>query len=314
MTDTVIYIAPIIAIVAIGYLSVRFKLLSGDVADSLAGFVLSIALPAFIFRSVVRFGLPKDLANFGVLFASYFIGALLVLLIAMAVSRYAFDGTRAEQSMSGVGASHSNIVLLGFPAALYILGGRLTLPILLLVATHGVAMALLLGIVLRIRSDKGGEVLTTVGQTLLEHLKSPLLIALIAGILYAVFDAPKPPEAVDTVLRLLARAAVPCALFAMGGMLTRYKFHGHFAPAVAVSVLKLAAFPAIVYALAKPLFGLPMSWVWVAVVLAAMPTGFNMHELMKRSQRGADASSTSIVLSTILSAVGVAVLVHIMRH
>jgi predicted permease len=312
--NSIIYVAPVIAIVLIGYLSIRFKLLSGDVADGLAGFVFNIALPAYIFRTIVRWGIPKDLTNTWELFASYYAGALIILLIAMLISRYAFEGTQAEQSMFGVGASHSNIVLLGLPVALYVLGSKLTLPILLIVATHGVVMALLLGVVLRIRMGKSGEIFTAIGQTLLDHLKNPVLIALIAGVLYAAFDAPKMPKEVDTVLSLLGRATVPCALFAMGGMLVRYKIHGNLAPAVAVCAIKLAAFPAIVYALAKPLFGLPMSWVWVVVVLAAMPTSFNMHKLMKRSQRGSEASSTAIALSTILSAVGIVVLVYIMRN
>lgn len=314
MMNSVIYVAPVIAIVLIGFLSIRFKLLSADVADSLAAFVFNIALPLFIFRSVVRWGIPKDLTNYWELLASYYAGALIILLIAMLISRYAFEGTQAEQSMFGVGASHSNILMLGFPVALYILGNKMTLPILILVATHGVVMAVMLGVVLRIRMGKGGEVFTAIGQTLLDHLKNPVLIALIAGILYVVLGGPKMPKEVDSVLRLLGRAAVPCALFAMGGMLVRYKIHGNLAPAVAVSAIKLAAFPAIVYALAKPVFGLPMSWVWVAVVLAAMPTSFNMHKLMKRSQRGSEASSTSIMLSSILSAVGVIVLVYLMQN
>jgi len=314
MLDTFIFIAPIVAIALIGYLTVRFKILSQDVADSLAAFVFNIALPAYIFRTIANSGLPKNFAPYGELFASYYVGAIVILLIAMLVSRYAFEGTQSEQSMFGIGASQSNVMLLGFPVALYVLGNRMALPIVFLVATHGVVMPLLLGVILRIRTGKGGEVLTAAGQTLIEHLKNPLLIALIAGIAYVALGGPKMPKEVDPVLRLLGRAAVPCALFAMGGMLVRYGVHGHFAPAVVVSGLKIAAFPAIVWALAKPAFGLPGSWVWVAVVLAAMPTSFNMHKLMKRSQRGAEALSTSIVLSSALSIVALVVLVYLMRH
>lgn len=312
MANSFIYIIPVIAIVLAGFLSVRFKLLSAEVSDSLASFVFNIALPAYIFRAIVRYGIPKDLTNTWELLASYYAGALIILLISMLVSRYAFDGTQAEQSMFGVGASHSNIVLMGFPVALFVLKAKVTLPIVLLVGTHGVVMAVMLGVVLRIRMGKGGEVLTAIGQTLLDHIKSPILIALILGVLYVKFGKVVMPKELNIVLRMLGNAAAPCALFAMGGMLVRYKIHGNMAPAAAVTALKLAAFPVVVWMLAKHVFPIPTSWAWTAVMLAAMPTSFNMHKLMKRSQRGAEASSSSIALSTILSAVAVAVVIYMM--
>jgi len=310
--DAFLGIVPVFAIVAIGYLCVRFKLLSIDVADSLAAFVFNVALPAYLFRSIVRWGIPKDLTNYWELLGAYYLGALAILLLAMVISRYAFSGTQTEQSMFGVGASHSNILMMGFPVALYVMGAKLTLPILLIVATHGVIMAVMLGIVLRVRMGKGGEVFTAIGQTLLDHIKNPILIALIAGLVYAALGGPKIVKEVDTILRLLGRAAVPCALFAMGGMLVRYRIQGSLATPLAICTIKLAAFPAIVWLLAKYLFAVPSSWTMAVMILAAMPTSFNMHKLMKRSESGSAAAGSAIVLSTILSAVAVTVILKVL--
>ena len=113
--------------------------------------------------------------------------------------------------------------------------------------------------------------------------------------------APRLPDIVNSILRILSSALYPCSLFALGGMLVRYKFSDQLQEAGAVSALKLAVHPLIVWVLAGPLLGLRNDWVWVAVMLALMPVGFNMHNLASRSKNATGMADTAIAMSTVLS-------------
>jgi malonate transporter len=314
MEAAILIVLPVVAIALIGYLAVRFDLISQAANDGIYRFVLAVAVPAYIFRVMAGAGLPRDLERVWEVLGSYYIGALAVLILAIVVGKFAFKGNQAEQSMIGVGSSHSNAVLLGVPAVVIILGSKLTVPLFLLIGIHAVVMALLLNIVLRVRMGKAGELPQAMWQTLVSQLKNPILLALIAGLLYAELGGPALPKVIGSTIRLLGNAAVPCALFALGGMMVRYKIAGHVPEAIAVSVLKLAVFPLIVWAMAKPVFGLAGSWTWVAVMLAMMPVSFNMHNMVKRSQRGAEAAGSAIALSTLLSAIALVALVYIIRN
>ena len=72
-------------------------------------------------------------------------------------------------------------------------------------------------------------------------------------------------------------------------------------------------FPVIVYLLANKLFGLN-NWAWAAAMLAAMPVGFNMHNMANRSENGGAIASSSILLSTILVVASAAALLYFRRY
>lgn len=314
MESIILSVLPVAIIVAIGYLTTRFNYISSSVIDGISRYVFAIALPALIFRNMANGGLPADLGPVWQILLSYFIGALAVLVLGIVVARYALNSGQAEQNIIAVGASHSNMVLLGVPAVLMILGPKYIVPLSLVVGLHGVLMAVLLTLVVRIRAGKAGEAPLAAWQAALGQVKNPVFIALVLGILYDVagnmLDVPRLPDMVNSILRILSSALYPCSLFALGGMMLRYKLGTQVKEAAAVTALKLAAHPLIVWVIAKPLLGMPSSWVWVAVMLALMPVGFNMHNLASRSKNAAGLADSAIAMSTVLSLIAVVVMLY----
>lgn len=311
MQAILINILPLAAIAAIGYLAVRFDYVSQAANDGISKFVFVIALPALIFLNLANGDIIARSNIAWKILAGYYLGALAVLIVTMVVGHFLLKAGKAEQNILAVGASHSNMVLLGVPAVLLLVGNSqiIMLGVALVVGLHGMLMAVLLTSVLRIRSGKAGELPSAIWGVVVNQAKNPIFIALAAGILYDLLPIPKLPGEANEILGLLGNATYPCALFALGGMMVRYKFAGHGAEAIAVTALKLAAFPVIVYLLTNGIFGLKL-WALVAAMLAAMPVGFNMHNMASRSPSGAATANTAILLSTILSIVSVAALLH----
>ena len=309
MQAILLNILPLAAIAVIGYLAVRFDYVSQAANDGISKFVFVVALPALIFRNMANADIAGNFSFGWKVLAGYYLGALAVLILAMVVGRFLFNAGKAEQNILAVGASHSNMVLLGVPVVLLLVGRANILPVALIVGLHGMLMAVLLTAVLRIRSGKANELPSAIWGVVVNQAKNPIFIALALGILYKLLPIPKLPGEANTILKLLGDATYPCALFALGGMMIRYKFAGQGAEAVAVTALKLVAFPVIVYLLTSAVFGLN-KWAVVAALLAAMPVGFNMHNMASRSQSGAATANSAILLSTILSIISAAVLLH----
>ena len=309
MQAILLSILPLAAIAVIGYLAVRFDYVSQAANDGISKFVFVVALPALIFRNMANADIAGNFSFGWKVLAGYYLGALAVLILAMVVGRFLFNAGKAEQNILAVGASHSNMVLLGVPVVLLLVGRANILPVALIVGLHGMLMAVLLTAVLRIRSGKANELPSAIWGVVVNQAKNPIFIALALGILYKLLPIPKLPGEANTILKLLGDATYPCALFALGGMMIRYKFAGQGAEAIAVTALKLVAFPVIVYLLTNAVFGLN-KWAVVAAMLAAMPVGFNMHNMASRSQSGAATANSAILLSTILSIISAAVLLH----
>lgn len=299
-------VLPVVAVAAIGYLAVRFGLVSQAANDGISRFVFAIVLPTFIFRNLMYSNIAGNIQFIWKVLASYYLGAALVLVLGIAVAYMVLKAGKSEQQVIGVGASHANVVLLGVPALLLITDGKAAIPLILIVGLHTLLMAIILTTVSRVQAGRVGEVPQAIWHSLIGQAKNPIFIALVAGALYSVLDLPRFPNEALKILNILSDAVIPASLFALGGMMVRYNFSGEAPEAMTAAALKLVAHPLIVLFLAKSVFGLN-TWAIYAALLAAMPAGFNMHNMASRSQGGAAMASTAIVLSTLASIVTIVV-------
>lgn len=304
MESILLQMLPVVVIVGIGYVAVRFDFVSQAANEGITRFVFAIALPALMFRNIATSDIAGNLQFIWRLLLGYYGSALVVMILGILVANFAFAKGRAEQHILAVGASHANVILLGVPAVLLLLGNRWALPLLMVVGLHGLIMAILLTLVSRLRAGQAGELPRALWQTLVNQAKNPIFIALVAGVLYSLFVSQRLPDVANGILRILGTAVLPASLFGLGGMMVRYRFAGQMPEAAAVSILKLVAHPLAVWFVAGPVLGLN-NWAWVAAMVAAMPVGFNMHNMASRSQQGAALASSSTALSTVVSVVTV---------
>src|SRR6185312_1215755 len=113
MTTAIDIVLPMFALMLCGYVAARGRLFSGEAVKGLSTFVFFFAIPALLFRGILREAAvgPRELA----IVYAYFSGCLLVFAASMAVGRLAFRLTLREQAVMGFTATFSNTVLLGIP-------------------------------------------------------------------------------------------------------------------------------------------------------------------------------------------------------
>lgn len=134
-----------------------------------------------------------------------------------------------------------------------------------------------------------------------ELLRNPLVLACAAGIGWKIGGAPL-PGVVEHVLELLAAAALPLGLLAVGAGLTLARSALPLPALAWWNAVKLVALPAIALALA-PLAALTAIEREVAVLMAAMPTAPSAYILATRMKGDGPAVALLISSGTLLAAI-----------
>jgi predicted permease len=109
------------------------------------------------------------------------------------------------------------------------------------------------------------------------------------------------PGIVYDSISMFARAALPVALFGLGGVLTRYALKAEIGEALMISLFSLVVRPALVWLLAAEVFGLPQAFVRAAVVMAVMPPGVNGYVFAAMYGRAVGTAASAVILGTVLS-------------
>ena len=300
-------ILPIFGTVFMAYFAVRFRLFPEQAIDGLSKFVFNFAIPPMLFHTMSRQILP-DPIEWAFLF-SFFGAGYVVWILGILVSLWWFRRDFAHASLAGMTGAFGNTVLLGIPLILNTFGDAGSLPVFLIIAFHSWQWFAVVTIL--VEAGRGrGRALIGIPWTILKSLaKNPILIGLMLGLTWNIFSLPLPQPLTD-ITGFLGQAALPCAVFAMGASLARYRISGAIREALAGSILKLIAFPAITYLIATNIFVIDPLWRDVAVIMAALPVGVNVYLFADRYDAGAPAAATSMLLSTFLSFATIGLLLY----
>ena len=135
-------------------------------------------------------------------------------------------------------------------------------------------------------------------------LTTPMVIGILCGFAIRGFtaltgqDLPEPGWA---AIDMVARAALPAALFALGGVLVRYKPAGDGRAIAMVTTLSLVVHPAVAYALAHWVFHLPAAGLRSVVMSAAMAPGVNTYIFANMYGAAKRVAASSVLVATALS-------------
>jgi malonate transporter len=293
-------IFPIFALVLVGYLTTYSGLLSARDIQGLSRFVFTIALPVLLFYSMAHLELPGAF-DWQFLF-SYYTVLLVIYGLGIWTSKHWFAQTPLEQSLFGMGSAYSNTLLVGLPIISAGLGQAALLPLFVLVSIHSAVLFFIVTVLAERGNGAGHTARQVAVQTLRNLATNPIIIGLVLGLLVKLLAVPI-PKPIDDSLALIDRAALPVALFVLGGSLTTYKIAGHFREAWTMVGLKVVLMPLLVWFLAFPVFHIDPLWGAVAVMTAGMPVGINAYLFAQKYETNIATLSTAVLLSTLLTVV-----------
>ena len=297
-------LAPIFGLIVLAYASRKVNILGPSAYVELNRYVASLALPALIFDNVAHVT-PSQLNQPGFV-AAFTIGALVVYALPLFVAR---EGRAfGDRALDGLSGCYPNTGYIGFPLAFLAFGplsspGATIAAVITSCVLFGLAIALL-----EWDLHRGHAFGATVMKVSKSLLRNPIVLAPIFALTVTVGWLEMPP-ALDRVVKLLAASAGPCALVAHGLFLARDD-PSNARPWVAAMrprplglvSLKLVVQPLITALLAVYAFGLTGMDARLVIILSALPTGTGAFMLADLYKRDLEVTSTTIMVSTILSA------------
>lgn len=281
----------------VGYLLSRLGHWPASISESLNRFTFSVAIPALLFRMMCDLrSLPPVDAR---LLIAYFGGGLVTFAIARVLAGRVLRMDGVSQTVFAMGTIFSNVVLLGLPLAKVALGDEALPSVSLVIVFNSLTLWTLATVSVewarhRDLSARG------LAKILRDVLKTPIIAAILAGTAYGFSGLPLPRAAAGT-LDLLAQAAIPLSLVVLGMGLSEYGTREGLAPSIALSAMKLAVAPVVVWLIARGL-ALPLRETQAVVLLASLPVGANAYIMARQFGALEGPVATSLVTTTAVSA------------
>ncbi|MGE0767398.1 MAG: AEC family transporter [Hyphomicrobiaceae bacterium] len=326
MLEIVSLIAPVFGLIGLGFGAAKGRILDGSAARTLAMFGYKVAMPALLFRAMANIGDVPISPLWLVL--TYGTGMAGIWIATILATRLVLKRPPEEAPAFAMGASFSNGVMLGFPVILLVLGPEAATPMAFIATCETVLLwvvgTLHMGLVSRFAdkrrdglqsrgADKDSAELASLGSVLLDVAMNPLIIALAAGLAWNASGIALPGIAAR-LIDLLAGAAIPVSLFALGMSLAGYRFRGQASSVATLCVLKLAFYPALAFWLATEVFELPRLWAGALVIYVSMPVGANAFIFAARYDRAVGSISAAVAVSTILAVATVTIVLALLAR
>ena len=305
---------PIFAVVLVGYLAVRFRILGGEATTALTAFVSYFALPVLFFGTLARtpvtqvLKLDLSVAYGLIMVVTFGIGMLTSWLVTRGAlaRRTAANGGLAAMSLQGIAASWGNVGYMGVPLCLAAFGPEGLPPAMLAVIVSSV-VSMIFGVLL-IELDVAthpGPFIAFL-QAAWNVARNPLPMSIALGIAWSAISVPIPLP-LDKGIDLLGAAAAPCALFAIGLFLCDKSLRGGLAEAGLATLVKLLLQPALAVLLVPLFVDAASVGGKVLVVMAALPTAANAFVLAKQFEISVEQNTATVLLTTALSVITVSV-------
>jgi hypothetical protein len=293
-----VIVLPVFLIVGTGYAAVRLKLFPDTGIDALMRFATGFAVPCLLFRAMYELELGTAMRADHL--ATFYGASLIIFVLAAVISRRFLRRRPGEAVSVGFSAMFGNSVLLGIPIMQRAYGDAEMSAMYALIAFHApIFYAIGIFSMEMLRQDGSGATGAFV-RTGRAIIANPLMLGLGLGLAMNIVGLTLPGIVYDAI-SMFARAALPVALFGLGGVLTRYALKAEIGEALMISILSLVVRPALVWLLAAQVFGLPEPFIRAAVVMAVMPPGVNGYVFAALYDRAVGTAASAVILGTVLS-------------
>lgn len=293
-------ILPVFVVIAFGYAAARWLGFKDAAVDGLMHFAQGFALPLLLFASIARLDLSR--AYDAGLMLSFYIGAFSGFGCAFLAARLLFHRPTTDSIAFGFVGLFSNSLLLGVPITERAYGQAALEGNFAIISIHA-PLFYAFGITLMELARSHGLGLsapTLMRQVAKAILTQPLVIGILAG--FAVnLSGFGLPGIVWSAVDMVIPAALPAALFGLGGVLHRYRPEGDFRAIAVLSGVSLILHPAITWLLATQVFAVDAAGLRSAVMTAAMAPGVNAYVFANLYGVAKRVAASTVLLATGLS-------------
>ena len=293
-------ILPVFLVIGAGALVVRAGLFEQSAVEGLMKFAQNFAVPTLLFRSMagIDLGASYDVG----LMVSFYAGAFGSFVLGYLGALWLLRRPAADSVAIGFCCLFSNSLLLGVPIMERAYGPASLAGNFSIISIHS-PMLYAFGIFMMEFVRNRGTGLPAHGlalQVVKGVLKTPLVIGVMTGLAVNISGLQVPGFVMGAV-DMMVRAALPAALFGLGGVLVRYRPEGDMKAIAMVVLLSLVFHPGVAYLLGRFGFGLDTAQLRSTVITASMAPGVNAYLFANLYGVGKRVAASSVLVATAAS-------------
>ena len=229
---------PLFGLLFVGFISGKFDLLNQSDSKVFLKLVGLVIVPALGIKIIGNF--RYEFINWNLYFY-YFLTQSIIYFLGFSIAKIIFKRHFSESIIIGMTSSFSNHLFFVYPIALFEFGPKDIVPIETIISVDFITVGLSV-CALELASHKK----INFGQIFLSQLKNPALIGLFLGLMIFFFQIHL-PLSVNRLVNFICDAGTPCALIAMGVLLSYQTDKTQIKLSIVITLLKILIFPLILF-------------------------------------------------------------------
>lgn len=293
-------ILPVFLVIGFGYLARWRGLIDDKAVETIMQFAQNFAVPLLLFKGISTLDLGAQFQ--APLLISFYSGALSGGLFAFLGARYLFKRSLTDCVAIGFVGLFSNSLLLGIPITERAYGVEALSANFAIISIHS-PMLYAIGITAMEVARAQGQDLpkADILRKIIRAMShNPMIIGITAGLVVNLAQIPMPTPVLSAVT-LMSQAAIPAALFGLGGVLVRYKPEGDMRVIAFAVVATLIVHPVVTYFASTQVFALETAALRSAVLTGAMAPGVNAYLFANMYDSAKRVAASAVLLGTALS-------------
>lgn len=300
MAEIVTLVLPFFGLILLGYVVARFTSQPDGAMGWLNVFIIYVSLPALFFKLLSTTPV-EEFKRADFLVTTTYV-AFIIFALIFAIGLLLRRDNIGNATIQGLAGAYGNIGYMGPGMALLAFGEVAAVPVALIFCVENIMHFTVAPLMMAFT----GKDKTSFPALALKVVKNiafhPFIIATFFGVLAAVYQVDL-PDAADNTINILAQAAAPCALFAMGVTLALRPLKRIPIEVSYIVPIKLVLFPLLTFVSLSWLGNFDPIWVQVAVLMASLPTATNVFVIGQQYGYWVERASACILITTIFSVV-----------
>lgn len=293
-------LAPFFGLIGLGFLCAKVVTRPEGGLAWMQFFLIYVSLPCLFYRLIADKPL-EQLANWPFILTTT-LCTYCAFALSFAVGMWHARWDMPQGVMQGVAGSYSNIGYMGPPLVLSALGAAASAPVVLIFVFDNLLLFSLIPFLMAIGGLEKRSFSATAADIAWKVATHPFNLATIAGVA-ASYARLQLPVALDTIVAWLSNAAAPCALFLLGVTVALRPLGRMPGEVPTLVFIKLVLHPLLVWVLLSALGDFDATWIFAAVVMAALPPALNIFVIATQYNTGVERASACVLLGTLASMV-----------
>ena len=299
---------PFFSIIFLGTLLRARKIFNEQASKILTKFAFFVTLPPYVFLNIVK-STNTNIFQWDFIIRFEII-TIFIITFSFLISKFLFQYNNRKASLFSLNSSYPNYGFLGIPLCILAFGKEAAIPISMILFAD--TIVLLTFITFFASNTNESKIYKNLFFILVNMIKNPLLVAVIIGFIFIIFNISIYPLIYE-VLNILSVAAPPTLLFALGIMLWN-KVDIKFVQLITViTIFRLIIHPLLVFCIFYFFpSSIPLLWINVAVLSSCLPVAATTFAMAGYYETFIKETSSSILVTTILSTISVSTILYLL--